>query len=90
MENTSNQSQTSISIDKNIDLPRRDGKKPHYPFDSLEVGDSFFISASELIYGVKLQTKLSIAAYMYRQRKQNGRMFATRQLENGVRVWRTV
>ena len=72
-----------IEIEKGIPLPskpvtREGGCKPKYPFQAMEVGDSFEVKAPPksfvnivAVYGKKLGVK-----------------FTTRKTEGGRRVWR--
>ena len=61
-------------IDKNVPLPAR------FPFDKMEVGDSFVITT-------KRQTA-SVAARRYGDK--HGMKFVTRQMPDGtIRCWRT-
>lgn len=70
-----------IGIDKNIPVPpsRRGSGKSVYPFDKMELGDSFFVP----------KKKQSImAAYARVVGKRKGMKFITRVEADGVRVWR--
>ena len=66
-----------ITIDKNIPLPRRNHNrigKSKYPFDKMEVGDSFFCEGKAAAMSVHLANK------------RGG--FTSRSVEGGTRVWR--
>lgn len=71
-----------IKIEKQIPIPR----KSHaigfrkYPFDSMEVGDSFFAFISV--------QSLSTCANNYVKSIGNFKRFTTRKQNNGARVWR--
>lgn len=67
-----------IQIDKNIAIP----VKLKYPFNEMEVGDSFYGEG-------EVRTKLSTAAYLWCKKNNNDWKFITRRYENGYRVWRT-
>jgi hypothetical protein len=68
-----------ITIEKNVPIPRR-GRPATYPFQEMEIGDSFLIPEQDEI------ARVSRAAYMYGNR--NGKTFAVRRTEAGQRVWR--
>jgi len=76
---------SEFKIDKNVPIPEgRWGKRrKKYPFDEMEVGDSFFI------HGGKQE---SITSIMRHWREKLGHKYTTRSVvENGVkgvRVWR--
>lgn len=56
------------------------GRKNKYPFDAMEVGDSFFVKDGK-------GKSLSRLSYMHGKRLSY--KFACRTVEGGVRVWRT-
>lgn len=67
-----------IKIDKDVPVPpfKRALK---YPFDKMEVGDSFMVK------GVKREN-LAVTAAKYG--KKSGKAFLVRDIEGGVRCWR--
>lgn len=69
-------------IEKNIEIPRRcansKGRPFKYPFNEMEVGDSFLTGEP--------RSRISGAIGGYR--KRHGCKFAARTVEGGVRVWR--
>jgi hypothetical protein len=69
-------------IEKGIPVPKQvgAGRKNKYPFDAMEVGDSFFIKDG------KVKT-LSRSCGTYGKRLE--RKFTSRTVEGGARVWRT-
>lgn len=67
-------------IEKDIPIASRKNKFSIYPFAEMEVNDSFFVP------NIRQQT-LSSAAY-YFSKKHPPKKFATRQENNGSRVWR--
>ena len=84
---------SNYKIDKDIPIPkcRNDTK---YPFDSLEVGDSFFVSCEHTSKTfINMQRYVS---YANRKRKaeekvnpgQNIVRFISRRVDEGIRVWR--
>lgn len=68
---------SEFKIEKNVPLP---GVAATYPFEQMEVGDSFFAEG-------KTANQLQNAASHWRKRK--GWKFATRTEEGGARIWRT-
>ena len=67
-----------IKIEKNIPIPTFK-KTLKYPFEEMQVGDSFFVK------DVK-RNNLSITARKYGSK--TGRKFLVREVEGGVRCWR--
>jgi hypothetical protein len=67
-----------FKIEKGIPPPigKKNGK---YPYDKMDVGDSFYIE------GAKITT---ISASIYHQNKKNKNKFASKTVDSGVRVWR--
>jgi len=66
-----------IEIDKRVAIP---ASKPKYPYDDMEVGDSFFVE------GGNIQT---IANMNWRKGRRLSMKFISRRVDDGVRVWRT-
>ncbi|MBK8810786.1 MAG: hypothetical protein IPN69_08665 [Acidobacteria bacterium] len=76
-------SQSEYVIEKGVPLEKRQPyKKGRFPFDSMEVGDSFVVDKNQY-----KNARASAALYG----KRNGKTFATRTLadKTNVRVWRT-
>lgn len=69
-------------IEKGIPVPKQvgAGRKNKYPFDAMEVGDSFFVK------DIKVKT---ISRTCGHHGKRLSRRFASRTVDGGVRVWRT-
>jgi hypothetical protein len=71
-----------FKIDKGIPVaPRRGSRASIYPFDDMDVGDSFL---------VPFETKAAKAVHAAAQvaRRRLGRTFAVRAVAEGTRVWR--
>lgn len=87
-------------IDKDVPIPERDLRAPRrptiYPFDKMEVGQSFFVPLSEFpgITNAKLSRRLVSAVNSWRERRGVKWTFRYRlaaTVENGVegvRLWR--
>lgn len=67
-----------IPIEKNIPMPDRPARPSKYPFDLMEIGDSFFVTDSHLALR---------QAVIKKQRKSNMR-FTVRAVDGGYRCWR--
>ena len=85
---------SEIKIEKNIPVPVSYTKNNlKYPFDKMEVGDSFFIPFKEedtLEEKRKITNAVSSSSFTYkRSKKLNNLGFATRMTKEGVRCWRT-
>lgn len=70
-------------IEKGVPLANKRGPTI-YPLDGLGVGDSFRIPAADKAAARAIQQRLQGSFYAQRPKK-----FATRQVEGGLRVWRT-
>lgn len=73
------------TLDLSTRLPR--GMFNEY-FARMECGDSFCIATKTFYEQIIAQKRVSEAACYYHAKKDNTRKFATRVVENGVRVWR--
>lgn len=75
----------SIEIEKGIPIPsRKTGRKPgssKYPFDSMEVWDSFCASTS--------RASLASAARRWAKHNNPKAKFTTKVDVHGTRIWRT-
>lgn len=73
----------TIKIDKDVPLPEGAARSTTYPFEDMEINDSFFVPG-------KNSDQLTNAASHWR--KKNGWSFACRNTEEegvkGARVWR--
>ena len=67
-----------FKIDKNVELPNSNKK---YPFDDMDVGDSFLISGETIGSNVK-------SAIQHFKKVEKYKKFQTRTVNEGVRVWR--
>ena len=79
-----------IKIDKNVPFTRKGIEKPktYYPFDKMEVGDSFLV----LLEGRKAQnvrSNLTRLGHSYSYKNKVNCIFATREESAGIRVFRT-
>lgn len=68
-------------IEKGIPVAEIQLVDPRYPFEKMEVGDSFFVK-----HEGKSRNAVSAAVYYYEQKL--GRDFAQRKVEGGFRIWR--
>lgn len=67
------------TIEKNIPYPDARSK---YPFPRMDVGDSFFIPATDIV-----GSRVSVALNYYKK-KNPKKAFITRKSADGMRVWR--
>ena len=69
-----------MKIDRDIGLPSiRSTRRSKYPWASMKPGDSFFVPHG------RINNLCKLAA---RRAKIDGRLYTSRQVEGGVRVWR--
>lgn len=85
---------SEFKIEKNVPVPVSYTKNNlKYPFDQMEVGDSFFIPFKEGQSNEekrKITNAVSSSCFTYkRAKKLNDITFATRMTKEGVRCWRT-
>lgn len=84
-----------FTIEKGIPCPALQprGASSKYPFDKLEVGDSFFVPVSlkegETAEHAMSRLRSNIEGNKRRAVKLSGHYVAVRVVEGGVRVWRT-
>ena len=69
-----------VVVEKGIPIPGKRGNKHEYPFNKMEIGDSF------LEEDKKLRNIVQSAAFDYG--KNNNMKFTTRDVGNGIRIWR--
>jgi hypothetical protein len=67
-----------MKIEKNIPIPEITSKR--YPFDEMEVGDSFLVPP--------LQVPSARSLMSYTNRKDKSKSFMSRTSEDGIRIWR--
>lgn len=74
-----------IEINKNVPIPNftPEAKNRIYPFNTMKVGDSFFVKG-------KKRATIRAAAYSYKNYNQKTDFnFIIRDEKGGLRVWRT-
>ena len=73
---------SEFTIEKSIPVPKLTGagRKTKYPFESMQVGDSFFVKDGTV-------KTLSRSCCTYGKRLE--RKFTSRTVDGGARVWRT-
>jgi hypothetical protein len=67
-------------IDKDVPIPEWGKVKLTYPFNEMDVGDSFVVPKEK-------GSSMRNCAFHYSRRW--GKEFVTRKVKNGLRVWRT-
>lgn len=79
-----------FQIETGYEIPkRRVTTESEYPFDHMEVGDSFLYPAQEGDELTKLATRVRAAVGNYRKREGNAeKKFTVRIVDYGVRCWR--
>lgn len=71
-----------FKVEKSVPLPVVRANSV-YPFAAMEVGDSFFVAVDDP------KKASSIRACSSTFGKKNSKKFSCKQVEGGVRVWRT-
>jgi hypothetical protein len=81
-----------LPIETGIPVPDLNASKRVYPFAEMKEGDSFLVpvpaSPSETFHARRKHKQAFVAERARRYRAATGRKFTTRQVEDGVRVWR--
>ncbi|MBA7529769.1 hypothetical protein ES705_21968 [subsurface metagenome] len=76
-----------IVIEKDIPIPDACELSRKYPFQKMNIGDSFTIEATQENIN-KLRSSVATAAYSWAKRKGDDRKFSTRVNGNEIGVWR--
>lgn len=71
----------AFTIESNIPRPRGWGGKQKYPWDEMEIGDSFYVKGTTV-------SRLCQAALSHAKSRNNGKKFSCRSEKGGARVWR--
>lgn len=87
-------SQIRYTVDRNIPIPgnpkichiNKPKKKNKYPFDEMDIGDSFFVPFEEDVPNKSILNRVRNA--MTAEYAKDFK-FIARQMNDGVRVWRT-
>jgi len=78
-----------FKIEKGIPVPERKGKSFLYPFEKMEVGDSFIFSNT---YSRSIHSYASNAARNWKNHSPikgvKDWFFTTRKIDNSIRIWR--
>ena len=80
----------AYKIEKDVPLCRTSSKSNKYPFDQMEVGDSFLVPYAEAKHA--RMAALTRNAGQYKKLPKHvteQRHFVTRTVEGGTRIWRT-
>ena len=70
---------------KKVPMPKARAPAGRYPFDNMDIGESFFIEPENGVSIDQLQRRVSTAAY--RAKYIFGKTFTTRRMDGGVRCW---
>lgn len=82
-----------FKIEKNIPLPETRWHYTKFPFDKMEIGDSFFVTKEDLncISKDQVKQKVYMAYKKYNIESENEIVLSIRldRIKNGIRVYRT-
>ena len=78
-----------IQIEKGIPLINSKGNNFGYPFDEMEVGDSFALKVKEGEDAAFLLRRVSSAKSYYQSKFNPTRKYIARNMKTEIRVWRT-
>lgn len=79
-----------IQIEKNVPIPKAGaGRKPKYPFEKMEVGDSFFAKVNGHKSAFTLQNSLLGVGRKFLKENKKGWVLQSAVEGDGVRIWRT-
>jgi hypothetical protein len=77
-----------VRVEKGIPLPvRRVVRDPIYPFDKMQIGESFFVEETNTLARYRLHGRLANHKAQS-QAHRDGAVFTIRSVPGGVRVWR--
>lgn len=88
---------SAIEIEKGIPVPParpagKGGRESKYPFESMDVGDSFLVPANiapaDGDFSALRRLRLNLMTRCTKAGKRWGRRYTTRMVPEGVRVWR--
>jgi len=75
-----------FAIEKNVPVPyvaaHISGRPPIYPFNELQVGESFYVPQ------ITCKQRQSIQSQMRYRARKRGVRFISRKMEGGLRIWR--
>lgn len=78
-----------IKIDKDVPVPGKNSfRKSIYPFDIMEIGDSFLVELKDGEVLRRVISRVSSVAGLAAKRSGGGVKFTARQTADGIRVWR--
>ena len=80
-----------LTIDKNIPFPRANmSRKIKYPFDEMEVGDSFAVKFETIEQARRIQVNLNNGTNKCRRLLKQDKEFATHldREKKEIRIWR--
>lgn len=75
----------TYTIEKGIAIPNKRTRRSKYPFDEMELGDSFFVPAKKTQKIVVLRSNLLTLA---KRADGSEKKFTTAIQIDGVRIWR--
>jgi hypothetical protein len=76
---------TMIAVEKSVEMPMGNGGrkvKNSYPYEKMEVGDSFLVNGGSKSLMSQMCTKNK------REGERLGKKFVARRVDDGVRIWR--
>lgn len=71
-----------LKVEKGVPLPPLSGGRARYPWDAMEIGDSFFVPGRTSV------EMAAIAASASHAKRRSGWRFSCRAESDGARVWR--
>ena len=80
-------SKSPYKIEKGVPMPRP-RRKREYPWEQMEVGDSFLLSCKSED-AAKVANRARSAADSFAKKRGLSWRFSFRHVEGGIRIWRT-
>lgn len=77
-----------VKIEKGIEMPRINSKNSYYPYEKMEVGDSFYIEVKEGENMWNVQSRLLTSSKSFILKNNLQWKFTTRKMDKGFRIWR--
>lgn len=80
----------TFEIEDGVPRTKAKASQKKYPFDDMDVDQSFFVPNEDNISLSSLQSRICTAICRFKDHHGSRKVFSTRQdkVKNGVRVWR--
>ncbi len=77
-----------IKIEKNIPIKKKNGFGTQYPWDKMEIGDSFYLEIPKGVKYITHQSSVLTTSRSWAMYNNESAKFSSRKERKGFRVWR--